>query len=69
MQHISNGQSQAEAQSEELLLAEFESATRSLLRLSAAGFLTKYRRGEFSQAETDPKILAVAEMIPAGLRR
>ena len=61
-ERLSNGMTEEEA------LVAFELTARDLLRLSAAGFLTKYKKGEFDPIETNPKAQAVAESIPAALR-
>ncbi|HEX4170684.1 MAG TPA: hypothetical protein VHZ55_34920 [Bryobacteraceae bacterium] len=53
---------------EEEALAQFESAARDLLRLSAAGFLAKYKRGDFHPLERNPVASAVAALIPACLQ-
>ncbi len=54
---------------EEEALALFECAARDLLGLSAAGFLRKYKLGEFKHIEADPKVSALAALIPAGLSK
>ncbi len=52
---------------EEEALAVFECATRDLLRLSAAGFLRKYKLGEFKQIDADPRLSVLAGLIPPSL--
>ncbi len=64
-------QEQAEAPSrtltEEESLALFESTARRVLKLSAAGFLAKLKRGEFSPLESYPEAMRVSQAIPSSL--
>ena len=53
---------------EEEALAAFENTARNLLRLSANGFLTKYKNGEFEPIEAYPKAYTVAQTVPESLR-
>ncbi len=59
----------SENRSAEESWAEFELASKDLLRLSAAGFLAKFKRGEYTPAENHPAARAVAELMPAHLSK
>ncbi|MDQ2712528.1 MAG: hypothetical protein M3Y24_09925 [Acidobacteriota bacterium] len=58
----------ADTLTEEESLALFESTARDLLKLSAAGFLVKYKRGEFSPLENYPTAMRVLQAIPPSLQ-
>ena len=62
-------QSEGQHLTEEEALARFESTARFMLGVSAAGFLAKYRRGEFSPIENHPVAAAVINLIPPALIR
>ena len=57
----------AEELTEEEALARFECTARDLLKLSASGFLAKYKRGEFGLLDSDPKVMEVVKVIPESL--
>ena len=57
----------ADTLTEEESLALFESTARDVLKLSAAGFLAKLKRGEFSPLDNYPDAMRVSQAIPPSL--